>query len=59
MKTAGTTEFGPVVDAIKNSQVEGVTGVIRFDDHNDPIKSVFFITFDELGNKVFVKQLDP
>ena len=59
MKTAGTTEIGPVVDAIKNSQVEGVTGVIRFDDHNDPIKSVFFITFDELGNKVFVKQLDP
>ena len=59
IKTAGTTEFGPVVDAIKNSQVQGVTGVITFNDHNDPVKSVYFMTFDELGNKVFVKQLTP
>lgn len=59
LKTAGTTEYAAVVDAIKNSSVEGVTGNITFDDHNDPIKSVFFTTFDAEGNRVFLKRMDP
>lgn len=59
LKTAGTTEYAAVVDAIKNSSVEGITGNITFDDHNDPIKSVFFTTFDAEGNRVFLKRMDP
>lgn len=59
IKTAGTTDYAAVVDAVKNSQVEGVSGVISFDDHNDPIKSAFILTFDETGKQVFVKQQNP
>ncbi|MCL1854282.1 MAG: ABC transporter substrate-binding protein [Clostridia bacterium] len=59
IKAAGTTEFQPVVDAIKGTSLEGVSGVITFDDHNDPIKSAFIMTFDESGNKLFVKQQNP
>ncbi len=59
IKAAGTTDYAAVVDAIKNSQVEGVSGVITFDDHNDPIKSAFILTFDETGTQVFVKQQNP
>lgn len=59
IKTAGSTDFAAVVEAIKNSNVEGVTGNITFDDHNDPIKSVFFTTFDADGNRVFIKRMDP
>lgn len=59
IKQAGTTDKEAVVPIIKSSAVEGVTGTITFDDHNDPIKSVFFTTFDAEGNKVFIKQLDP
>ena len=59
IKSAGTTDKGAIVSAIKSSSVNGVTGNITFDEHNDPIKSVFFTTFDAEGNKVFIKQLDP
>lgn len=59
IKTAGSTDFAAVVEAIKNSNVEGVTGNITFDGHNDPIKSVFFTTFDADGNRVFIKRMDP
>lgn len=59
MKQAGSTDKEAIVPIIKSSAVEGVTGTITFDDHNDPIKSVFFTTFDAEGNKVFIKQLDP
>lgn len=59
LKAAGTTEYAAVVEAIKTSNVEGVTGNITFDDHNDPIKSVFFTTFDAEGNRVFIKRMDP
>ena len=56
---AGTTEPDAVVAAIKASSTEGVTGTITFDDHNDPIKSAFILTYDAQGNQVFVKQQDP
>lgn len=57
--TAGTTDSAAVVAAIKASSTEGVTGTITFDDHNDPIKSAFILTFDADGNQVFVKQQAP
>jgi len=59
IEAAGSTEYEAVVDAIKATDVSAVSGRIKFDDHNDPIKSIFFQTFDAQGNKVFVKQLDP
>lgn len=59
IKTAGTTDYEAVVAAIKATNVEGVSGVITFDDHNDPIKSAFILTFDEAGNQKFVKIQNP
>ncbi len=59
IKTALSTEYEPVIAAIKATNVEGVSGVITFDDHNDPIKSAFILTFDVEGNQVFVKQQNP
>ncbi len=58
IEAAGTTEKEAVVAAIKNSSITGVTGPIAFDDHNDPIKNVFIITFDAEGSKVFIKELE-
>lgn len=58
IEAAGTTEKEAVVAAIKNSSVTGVTGPIAFDDHNDPIKNVFILTFDAEGKKVFVKEVE-
>ncbi len=59
IKRAGSTEYEAVVAAIKATNVEGVSGVITFDDHNDPIKSAFILSFDADGNQVFVKQQNP
>ncbi len=59
IESAGSTEYDAVVEAIKATNVNAVSGSIKFDDHNDPIKSIFFQTFDNQGNKLFVKQLDP
>lgn len=59
LKNAPDNDPQAICDAIKKSVVNGVTGAITFDDHNDPIKSIFFITFDKEGNKVFLKRLDP
>lgn len=59
IKNAGSMAYDAVVDAIKATNVEGVSGVITFDDHNDPIKSAFILNFDEEGNQVFVKQQNP
>ncbi len=53
------TDSAAIVEAIKNSSTEGVTGTITFDDHNDPIKSAFILNFDAEGNQVFVKQQAP
>ena len=53
------TNSSAIVDAIKTSSTEGVTGTITFDDHNDPIKSAFILNFDAEGNQVFVKQQAP
>ncbi len=58
MKQAGTTDFAAVVAAMKGINVEGVTGVITYDDHNDPIKSAFIMTFKD-GKQTFVTRQDP
>lgn len=55
----GSMAYADVVAAIKATDVEGVSGKITFDDHNDPIKSAFIMSFDAEGNKVFVKLQNP
>ncbi|MDO5021841.1 MAG: ABC transporter substrate-binding protein [Eubacteriales bacterium] len=59
LEKAESFEFDAVVKAMKETNVQGVTGNITFDEHNDPIKSAFFTTFDENGNKIFVERVDP
>lgn len=48
-----------IVEAIKSISAEGVSGVISFDENNNPIKSAFVMTFDAEGGKHFVAKVDP
>lgn len=59
IKKAGSTDYEAVTAALKATEVEGVSGKLTFDDHNDPIKSAFILTFDAEGNKQFVKLQNP
>lgn len=54
---AGSTDKAAIVEQIKTGTFDGVTSTITFDDHNDPIKSAFIMTFDERGNKTFIELL--
>ena len=54
---AGSTDKAAIVEQIKAGTFDGVTSTITFDDHNDPIKSAFIMTFDESGNKTFIELL--
>ena len=48
--TAGTDEYKQaVIDAIKNGEVKGVTGTFTFDEHNNPVKSIYIQSFDAEG----------
>lgn len=58
IKNAGTTEYEAVVAAMQATDVTGVTGKLTFDDHNDPIKSAFIMTFKD-GQQSFLKRQDP
>lgn len=51
--------YEAVIEKIKESSVKGVSGVITFDENNNPIKSAFVMTFDAEGGKVFVSKVDP
>ena len=55
----GSTKYEDVAAAIRATDLEAVSGKITFDEHNDPIKSAFIMTFDAQGNKVFVKMQNP
>lgn len=58
IEAAGSTDYAAVVDAMKATDIQGVTGNITFDDHNDPIKSAFIMTYVD-GVKTFCKQQNP
>ncbi len=58
MIKAGSTDFEAVVEAMKATDVEGVTGRITFDDHNDPIKNAYVMTFKD-GKQTFVACMEP
>jgi len=55
---AGSTDFAAVVEAMKNTNTQGVTGTLTFDENNNPIKSAFIMTFAD-GKQTFCKQQDP
>ncbi len=59
IQAAGSVDKEAVVAAIKATNLSAVSGNITFDDHNDPIKSAFLLTFDAEGNKKFLTQVDP
>ena len=55
----GSTKYEDVAAAIRETDIDAVSGKISFDENNNPIKSAFITTFDEQGNKVFVKVQNP
>ncbi len=59
IENAGSTEKEAIVEAIKATNLEAVSGKITFDDHNDPIKSAFVLTFNDQGIKQYLTQVDP
>lgn len=59
IKAAGSTEFEDVTAALKAINTVGVSGVITYDENNNPIKSAFVMTFDAEGGKHFVAKVDP
>lgn len=52
MEKAGTTDKEKVKDALKAIEFDGVTGRLKFDDNNNPIKSVTMIKIQD-GKYVF------
>ncbi|MDR1598942.1 MAG: ABC transporter substrate-binding protein [Oscillospiraceae bacterium] len=59
IKAAGSTDFAAVTAALKASDnVRGVTSAYTFDDHNDPIKSAYIMTFVD-GKQSFKQKQDP
>ena len=59
IQQAGTTDSEAVIAALKATNVVGVSGKISFDNHNDPIKSAFLLTFNADGAKQYLTQVDP
>ncbi len=60
IKAAGGAEnYTNVVAAIKAGKFEGVTGTIVFDEHNDPIKSAYIMSYKEDGTKYLKESVAP
>ena len=59
IEAAGSTEKEAIVAALDATDIEGATGHMTFDDHNDPIKSVFVISFDEEGKEQLETVVEP
>lgn len=55
---AGSNDYAAVVEAMKNTNTQGVTGTLTFDENNNPIKSAFIMTFVD-GKQTFSKQQNP
>lgn len=59
IEDAGSTEKEAIIAALDATDIEGATGHMTFDDHNDPIKSVFIIGFSEDGSETLKTVVDP
>ena len=47
IEEAGSTDSQAIIDAMKNIDFEGITGSIKFDENNNPIKAVSMIKVTE------------
>lgn len=56
---AGSTDQEAVVAALDATDINGATGHMTFDDHNDPIKSVFVISFTDEGKETLETVVNP
>lgn len=54
-KQAGSTDYDAVVNAMKATSLDGVTGHISFDENRNPIKSVAVIQIKEGKNTLYKK----
>lgn len=57
IKAAGSTDSAAIVEALKNSSVEGLTGKITFDEDGNPIKVAHILTIKD-GQYEFVKNIE-
>ncbi len=59
IKAAGGTDYAKVTAAMKTGTFNCVTGTIVFDDHNDPIKSAYVMSYKEDGTKYLKTVVAP
>lgn len=52
IEEAGSTDSQAIIDAMKNISYEGITGSIKFDENNNPIKAVSMIEVTEGAYKL-------
>lgn len=55
---AASTDGAAIVEALKATDLDCATGHITFDDHNDPIKSVCIMGFEE-GELKLLTKIEP
>ncbi len=55
IETAGNTDSKDIIKAIQNTEYQGVTGNIKFDENGDPIKGVSIIQIQDGQYKLFDK----
>ena len=55
IEKAGSTDSKAIIEAIKSTDYEGVTGHIRFDENGDPIKEVSILRIENGQYKLFEK----
>lgn len=58
IETAGSTDSDAIIQAIKNTEYNGVTGNITFDKNGDPIKAVSILKIENGKYKLFDKITD-
>lgn len=59
IENAGSTDADAIIAALDATKLECATGLITFDDHNDPIKSVYIKTYNEDGSEKLFTLVDP
>lgn len=58
IKRAGTTESNTVIERIEATNLQGVTGEIRFDRQHNPTKPIYMFRIEE-GKNILIQKLRP
>jgi len=58
IQDAGSTEGAKIRDALKNIDYHGVSGVIKFDENRNPVKSAVILKIEN-GQQVYVTTVQP